>query len=219
MKARDLVHQLLEAEGEEDLSVEQILADLENATPEFKGTVQKVRKTRMKIADFGRYVFCISYITPVAYEDKETNGFYKTSKQWSPTTNGHIWEFASVIHKRPEWQADERNWEPGDKWNPGGHYVRMPRFIRVPQEEISDKFREIFSTLKMGVKDKRKLYAVPKHFRADYEGAGHKTGWGSYANLLRSKHEMPDDFEARKLNPKFFDDFEPPEPEQGINVD
>lgn len=37
-----------------------------------------------------RYVILVSYQTNVAYQDKETGLFFKTSKKWSNTTSKHI---------------------------------------------------------------------------------------------------------------------------------
>lgn len=211
--ANELVHRLLE--GDEDLEARDIIASLNDEPDEITGRVTKIGKTRMKIADFGRYVFLISYLTPVAFQDKVLGHFFKTSKQWSQTTTGHIREFARIIANAPEWKADQNNWEESE-WVTGDHYVRYPTFENIPQEEITAKFKEVFSKLKLNVRNKRKLYDVPKHFRRDYEGADAKTGWGSYANLHRNKHEMPDKWEADKINPDFFADYTPPEPEQGI---
>ena len=47
-------------------------------------------KANMTEVEIGNKRVLFSYQTPVAYEDLENGGYYKTTKFWSKTTTRHI---------------------------------------------------------------------------------------------------------------------------------
>lgn len=207
-----LLAHLLEAD-EDDLSVK----DVQSEEPVAGKTTVK-RHGRWKIVDMQDYTFLISYLTPVAYLDKATGTYYRTKKQWSPTTNDHISGWQHMIWKSPEHQANQDYWEKSE-YNPEGHYVRYPTFHTKRQDEISGLFRTLMKTMQMKPHQKKRLYHVAPIMRRGHPGAYRASQWVSGHGKHHSSGEqglpMPDDWELR-TKPElqaFFHDFTPDEPE------
>jgi len=203
----DVVANLLEAEEEaEDFDVKELV---EPGDEVIAGPTGVKRFGRIKIVDMPRYTFLISYLTPVAYYDKVFNTYYQTTKQWSPTTNAHIGQWARMIWHTPEWQQNPKNQEPSNVF-PGGHYVRYPRFKRLRQARISGLFRSLIPTMQMKPHLKRRMYHVHPLMRQGSEMR--KTWLSGHLKHHNSGEEGLPSPQDREFAP-FFSDFDPPEPE------
>lgn len=200
-----IINFILEAE-DEDFD----LKDVAEPNQVVGGRATVKRYGRFKIVDTPRYTFLISYLTPVAYYDKQTENYYQTSKQWSPTTNTHIGDWKGMIWKSPEWQANPDNKEESE-WGGQKHIsVRYPRFHRKRQAFISKLFREMIPQLQMKPHEKRRMYHVHPKMR---QGSGLSKTWLS-GHLKH--HDSGDEGLPRPDDPGyegFFTDFEPHEPE------
>lgn len=207
--AEDIIKHLLESEGEGAEDEDFDLKDVTEPGDEVvAGPTTVQRHGRMKVVDMPRYTFLISYLTPVAYYDKVFRTYYKTLKQWSPTTNGHINDWQGMIWKTPEWQKDEKNWEPSSVGD--GHWVHYPRFKRVRQEKISKLFRELVHTMEMKPHLKRRMYHVdPKMRQGSMIGKQWVSGHLKHHDTGDEGLPRPDDSKYGK----FFQDFDPAEPE------
>lgn len=200
----EIVNFVLEAE-DDDFDIKDVAEP--NQVVGGKATVE--RHGRIKIVDTPRYTFLISYLTPVAYYDKTTETYYRTSKQWSPTTNGHIQRWRSMIYKTPEWQANPENREPST-WSDTGFSVHYPRFKRRRQAFISKLFRDMIPQLQMKPHEKRRMYHVDPRMR---QGSGISKTWLS-GHLKH--HDTGEEGLPRPDEPgyeEFFKDFEPHEAE------
>lgn len=199
-----LITRLVESDEDEDFDLKDITVP-EEVPAAGKTTVK--RYGRIKVVDMPLYTFLISYLTPVAYYDKTFRIYYRTLKQWSPTTNRHIEEWRRMIWKSPEWQKDEKNWEPSSVGD--GHWVRYPSFRRVRQEKISGLFRKLINTMEMKPHEKRRMYHVDPRMR---QGSAPKRWISGHLKHHDTGDEglpRPDDFTYSK----FFQDFDPAEPE------
>jgi hypothetical protein len=175
-----ILNRLLEDEGDFDLK------DLE--TKAGPATVKRHKNQRMKVVDMPGYAFLISYLTPVAYLDKSTGTFYRTKKQWSPTTNGHISTFSWMHH--------------------------YPHFEWKRQAEISELFRTLLKTVEMKPKDKQRLYHIPPEMRQNYRGPLNPGNWTSGHGKIHPAGEqgLPMGAEDPDLG-GFFSDFNPANPD------
>lgn len=211
IEADEIIKYLLESDEEDDDEGFETKELVEPGDEVVAGPTTVKRFGRMKLVDMPRYVFLISYLTPVAYFDKLFKTYYETTKQWSPTTDDHIKVWQSMIWKSPEWQADEKNWEPSDVIQ-GNHWVRYPKFKRKRQSVISGLFRELMLSMEMKPHQKRRLYHVDPKMR---KGAAINKTWMS-AHL---KHHptgaegLPSPGQERRFEP-FFKDFDPHKPEE-----
>lgn len=179
-----------------------------------KATVKRVKAKRMKIVDMADYTFLISYLTPVAYLDKNSGRYYQTKKQWSPTTNSHIGDWQRIIWKSPEWQADPAHQEASEYGGTQHTYVGYPKFERVPQAQISSLFRKLMKSMDMDPRDKKRLYHLPSRMRSgeggDYMSSHDKLHPTGQEGLpLPSSWATNPDAEHRP----FFKDFEPEIPD------
>jgi hypothetical protein len=59
--------------------------------------------------DTRNYRLLISYETPVAYFDRKTNTYHKTSTKWSNTTTRHIKEWVAHLSEGVEWFMHEQS--------------------------------------------------------------------------------------------------------------
>jgi hypothetical protein len=197
---------LMESDEDEDFSIK----DLTEPGDELHAGPTKVeRHGRIKIVDTDRYTFLISYLTPVAIYDKVFRQYYRTSKHWSPTTEKHIDRWRGMIRNTPEWRDNPANWEKAD-WNPGGHYVRYPKFKIIGQAKLSKLFRDLIPTMEMKPHEKRRMYHVDPRMR---RGSEVEKTWLS-AHLKH--HDTGKEGLPRPDEPgyeEFFADFDPPEPE------
>lgn len=142
------------------------IKDLEQSEPPVAGPTTVSRKKsaqRWKAVDTERFNFCISYLTPVAYWDKQLGIFYCTSKQWSPTTNQHIQDWKSHIRQLPVYANNPDNLEKTE-YSPNG-YVRYPSALSKKQVEISALFRSLIPTMQMTPRSKRRMYHVDPRMR------------------------------------------------------
>ena len=204
---RQILSHLLEAD---DFDIKDVYQPPEH--PEAgRTTVKGYKLGRMKVVEMPLFTFLISYLTPVAYHDKRLGTYYKTSKQWSPTTNGHIHEWMSMIAKTPEWKDNPANWEPSE-YNPGGHYVKWPTFHSKTQRQISKLFRELISTMEMKPHMKARLYRVDPRMRS-----GSKTNRGApWVSGHLKHHDTGEQGLPRPGDPgfeEFFKDFNPDDPD------
>lgn len=191
------------------------IKDLTEPKPEPAGevTVKGYKLGRMKLVDMPGYTFLISFLTPVAYFDKDLGSYFETSKQWSPTTNRHIQEWRGMIYKSPEYQNDPKNVEQGEPtaWNPTGRSIHYPRFNPVRQRVISDLFRKLIPTMIMKPHMKRRLYRVDPRMRR-----GNTADAGQWNSGHLKHHDTGEEGLPRPGDPgfgEFFKDFDPDEPD------
>lgn len=207
-----IIKSLLDSEEDEDEDVD--LKDLTVPDEIVAGptTVKRVGASRMKIVDMPRYTFLISYLTPVAYYDKLFKQFFRTLKQWSPTTNDHIGRWAGMIYRSPEWKNNPDNMEPREptEWNPDTTSLAYPRFKRVRQERISKLFRELVKTMEMKPHIKRRMYHVdPRMRQGNYVASKWVSGHLKHHDTGKEGLPSPED----RGYEQFFSDFDPIEPE------
>lgn len=170
--------------------------------------VKSYKIGRMKVVDMPYFTFLISFLTPVAYHDKESGTYYQTSKQWSPTTNGHIRTWQAMIAKTPEWAEDPKNWEKSE-YNPEGHYVRWPTFHNKKQKQISALFRSLIPTMVMKPHMKARMYRVDPRMRKGSSPKRWISGHLKHHDTGEEGLPRPDEREFAE----FFADFDPDDPE------
>ena len=212
-KVSSILHHVLEDEGEDE-GPELDVKELSQAPGAGAANVRKVRRTRMKLVDLPYYTFLISYLTPVAYFDKNTDTFYRTNKHWSKATERHISLWQRIIGTSAAWQADPRNHVASDY--PGGQgYVPYPKFEWKAQDEISGLFRELLKTMEISQRGKERLYHVPPVMRRGSQAAGASSNWPSAHGKMHDAGNQALPRQPGKeedLRP-FFQDFEPQDPE------
>lgn len=202
----NLIHSLLEADEEEDFPVKELV----EPEPLRGGKTDVKRYGRFKVVDTERFTFLISFLTPVAVYDKVFRTYYQTTKQWSPTTNQHIRDWADMIWKSPEWQNDPANRRPSDY--PGGTgYVASTHFKGISQQKLSKLFRDLMSTMELKPHLKRRMYHVDPRMRKGSEWQAKASQWtsGHLKQHDTGKEGLPDPGEHGFED--FFADFEPSE--------
>jgi len=209
---QSILAHLLEAE-EEDFE----LKDVETTEP-VGGRAKVTRHGRWKTVDMLHYTFLISYLTPVAYHDKLLDAYYQTRKQWSPTTNGHIYQWQHQISKSPEWQnnPDNKVWEPPTEWRPEGYWrMESPKFTYKKQDEISNLFKKIMATMELKPHEKKRLYHVNPLMRKGAPGRGRQLYGGHLKHHEAGTQGLPrpDLWKHQPELEKFFGDFTPDEAE------
>lgn len=209
-----LIAHLIEADEDEegDFDIKDVAS-----SETFAGRAEVTRHGRWKVVDMPNYAFLISYLTPVAYHDKQLDAYYQTSKQWSPATNKHIRAWQQQIWKSPEHQANAAYWEQSDAL-PGTHWVRYPTFTPKKQSEISELFRKLMATMEIKPHAKRRLYHVDPRMRSGSPWTSRVSKWasGHLKHHDSGEQGLPRPEHAKGADPeldKFFGDFSPDEAE------
>ncbi len=168
MSAMHLIEWLLEGDESDDESIKGLMGTVDIA-PTSTAVDRGAEHSRTKRVDFGRIVFLVSYLTPVAYWEKGTNTVVATDKNWSAATNRHIARF----HR---WVSEQE----------GGENLSWAR-NQVPQATITEKFKEMYSRSSFKAKDKDNLMHIPRRMKQGAPGA-----YGSFRPLQRTDSEIPD---------------------------
>ena len=214
-----ILNYLLETEEDDDFSSKDV-TDI-GSEEVFAGPTTVQRHGRWKVVDMINYTFLISYLTPVAYHDKRTGAYYRTKKQWSPTTSDHIRQWQQQIAKSPEWKDNPANrvFDPPTEWNPEGRWwTPYPGFESKRQDEISGLFRKLMTTMDIPVEHKKRMYHVDPNMRQGSTGQIAARRYMSAHNKHKDSGEqgLPRKDWRGMTEPeleKFFSDFNPDSPE------